>query len=80
MYGYPKDLVATLGPDFAPTYSTNNTFVLVYDITNPAKPVLSKDMDFEGSYVSSRYALNAVGIEYCSLIFSRVAQMNELFS
>ena len=54
MYGYPKDLVTALGPDFAPAYSTNNTFVLVYDITNPAKPVLSKDMDFEGSYVSSR--------------------------
>lgn len=54
MYGYPKDLTAPFGPDFPPTYQTNNTFVLVYDITNPAKPVLSKDMDYEGSYVSSR--------------------------
>lgn len=53
-YGYPKELITPFGSDFAPTYSTSNTFVLVYDITNPSKPVLSKDMDYEGSYVSSR--------------------------
>lgn len=70
MYGYPKDLISKLGPDFAPTYSTNNTFVLVYDIANPSKPVLCKDMDFEGSYVSSRliqdklYVISSKALNY----------------
>lgn len=70
MYAYPKDLVAPFGPDFAPTYSTSNTFVLVYDITDPAKPVLSKDMDYEGSYVSSRliqdklYVISSKALNY----------------
>lgn len=73
MYGYPKDLIAPLGPDFAPTYSTSNTFVLVYDITNPAKPVLSKDMDYEGSYVSSRliqdklYLISSKALDYWNI-------------
>lgn len=70
LYGYPKDLIAPLGPDFAPTYSTSNTFVLVYDITNPSKPILSKDMDFEGNYVSSRliqdklYVISSKALNY----------------
>jgi inhibitor of cysteine peptidase len=70
MYGYPKDLIANFGPDFAPTYSTSNTFVLVYDITDPTKPVLSKDMDYEGSYVSSRliqdklYVISSKSLNY----------------
>ena len=54
LYGYPKDLLKPFGAEMMPTYSTNNTFVLVYDITDPTKPVLSKDMDFEGNYTSSR--------------------------
>ena len=70
LYGYPKDLIAPLGPDFAPTYSTSNTFVLVYDITDPRKPVISKDMDYEGSYVSSRliqdklYVISSKALNY----------------
>jgi len=89
MYGYPKDLVTLFGPDFSPAYSTNNTFVLVYDITNPSKPALSKDMDYEGSYVSSRLiqdklylisskALNYWGVEpmYRMAINPSVKMMN----
>lgn len=69
-YGYPKELVAAFGPDFAPTYSTSNTFVLVYDITDPTKPIISKDMDYEGSYVSSRligdklYVISSKSLNY----------------
>jgi uncharacterized secreted protein with C-terminal beta-propeller domain len=74
MYGYPKDLIAPFGVDIAPTYSTSNTFVLVYDITNPAKPVLSKDMDYEGSYVSSRliqdklYVISSKALNYWGIM------------
>lgn len=69
-YGYPKALASQFGPDFMPTYSTSNTFVLVYDITDPKKPVLTKDMDYEGSYVSSRlisdklYVISSKSLNY----------------
>lgn len=69
-YGYPKDLVNAFGSSFVPTYSTDNTFVLVYDISDPTKPLLTKDMDFEGSLVSSRliedklYVISSKGINY----------------
>ncbi|MBC7959872.1 MAG: beta-propeller domain-containing protein [Vallitaleaceae bacterium] len=72
-YGYPKDLVTPFGPDFRPSYSTSNTFVLVYDIKDVTKPVVVKDMDFEGSYVSSRligeqlYMITNKGINYWSV-------------
>lgn len=36
------------------TYYTSNTFLLVYDISNATDPTLMMDMDYEGSYISSR--------------------------
>lgn len=45
------------GPYGVPTpysYSSQNTFVIVYDISSPSSPRLDQDYSFEGSYVSSR--------------------------
>jgi len=53
-YGYPEPLVDNMKMSFAPYYYTNNTFVQVYDFTEVSKPIKVMDMDFEGSYVSSR--------------------------
>lgn len=54
IYGYPTALFMTEKSYYAPTYNTENTFMLVYDMSNATTPELSKDMDFEGSYKTSR--------------------------
>ncbi len=60
-YAYPVPLMEEVEPlemvqskMVMPYYNTNNTFLLVYDVSNPKKPVLKMDMDFEGLYKTSR--------------------------
>lgn len=55
------------------TYPTSNTFTLVYDLTTPTKPTLVMDMDYEGTYLSSRlvsdtlYMVTQKNLNYWSL-------------
>ncbi len=53
-YAYPAEFSASSSKGILPAYGTINTFVLIYDISNPAQPILTQDMDYEGSYISSR--------------------------
>lgn len=72
MYGIPEPFLDS--PKLMPqTYHTSNTFVLVYDLTNPESPELTTDMDYEGYYVSSRlleqalYMVTEKSINYWSI-------------
>lgn len=53
LYGIPETFKEN-GRKIAPSYSTNNTFLMVYDITSTSGLALVMDMDYEGYYVSSR--------------------------
>lgn len=56
VYGYPEEVFITEKSYFPPTYNTENTFLLVYDMSDIASPEVVMDMDFEGSYKTSRLA------------------------
>ena len=50
---YPADIVF-------PSWTTSSTFVYVYDVSNKASPVLSRNFTMSGSYVNSRMIGNYV--------------------
>ena len=72
-YGLPENTSLPVGRAKPMTYTTSNTFLLVYDISNPVSPTLVKDMDYEGRYISSRligddfYMVTQKNLDYWSL-------------
>lgn len=72
-YSLPRPLTQDTELFAPPSYQTPNTFTLVYDITDPSKPILTTDMDYEGAYVSSRlvdytlYMVTDKALNYWSL-------------
>lgn len=77
-YAYPIEImedaeIGVVSKSIAPFYNTANTFVVTYDISEPDKPEILLDLDFEGTLTTSRmigdklYLVTNKSVDYYSL-------------